>query len=330
MSFFRVVLQPKTAFASLPNGELIFGQLCWAIRHQYGKTFLQKLLSGYTTGNPFLVVSDFFPEGYIIRPTLPSYYGGNIDIKDRKKIKKQIYLPTEKITLPVSEWSVGAVTPNDLYKDQVFMGQPFKKTEVRTHNSIDRLTGTTGTTEAFAPFTNGLTWYHPNARFVIYVVANHEEITQQFIQDLFMFVGLHGVGRDASIGLGKFEVKHVEPYCFPEVKNGNAYVTLGSCAPYGHLFESSQSFYQVMTHFGRHGDFAASMKNPFKKPILLAKTAGLFTPQAGQYDPKQTFIGHGLGGEENPISWAISDAVHQGYAPVIPVHLPEIKLESQV
>lgn len=330
MRVFRVVLQPKTAFASMPNSELIFGQLCWAIRHQHGKSWLQKLLSGYTTGQPFLVVSDFFPEGYVVRPTLPSHYVGNIDIKDRKKIKKQIYLPTEKITLPVTEWSAQAVAPNALYHTSSLVEQPLKKSEVRTHNSIDRLTGTTGTKDAFAPFTNGLTWYHPEARFVVYVVANHEEMTQDVLQALFMFVGLHGIGRDASIGLGKFEVEKVESYCFPTVEKANAYLTLGSCAPYGNLFDTDRSFYQVMTHFGRHGDFASSMKNPFKKPLLLAKTAGLFTPRAEQYNPEQAFIGHGLGGKENPISWAMDDTVHQGYAPVIPVYLPEIQRESQV
>lgn len=92
-------------------------------------------------------------------------------------------------------------------------------------------------------------------------------------------------------------------------QNANCYLTLANCAPQNLGLNKEYCYYQITTRFGRHGDIQALSSNPFKKPIILAKPAAIFTPE--KYEP-HLFLGNGLSG----ISHAQPNAVHQGYSPV--------------
>jgi CRISPR-associated protein Csm4 len=80
-------------------------------------------------------------------------------------------------------------------------------------------------------------------------------------------------------------------------------------------FDAKNSFYQPLTRFGRHGDAAVHSGNPFKRPLLLAKTGSVFAPENG-FD-NRAFLGQGLG----DISSACPEAVAQGYAPVVGIRV---------
>ena len=122
-------------------------------------------------------------------------------------------------------------------------------------------------------------------------------------------VGNIGFGRDASIGLGKFRCENPQAFDFTQ-PNANCYLTLANCAPQGLGLNKEHCYYQITTRFGRHGDIQALSSNPFKKPIILAKPAAIFTPE--NYQPR-LFLGNGL----DSVSYAQPEAVHQGYAPVL-------------
>jgi CRISPR-associated protein Csm4 len=55
--------------------------------------------------------------------------------------------------------------------------------------------------------------------------------------------------------------------------------------------------------------------------VLLAKAGSVFWPE--QFDASLGFIGQGLGGADAPISLAMPETIHQGYAPAVPIHIPE-------
>lgn len=317
MPIARVDIAPRSAFGTLPKGDTFFGQLCWMIRNRHGDARLRQLLEGYTAGKPFAVVSDAFPRGYLPRPVLPGRWFKPLPDEDRKAAKKRVWLPEERINEPVAD-----LLRYCRKEDEVEVG--VSRVGSQPHNSIDRRTGTTG--ERFAPYAMTQYWYghwdgvrghYIEPRLSVYVVFDEQRITPDEIGEVFFDIGVVGFGRDASIGLGKFEVETVSDARFTSQSDANAWLTLAPCAPQGLDLDPKCCFYQVFTRFGRHGDAAVYTGKPFKTPVLLAQTGAVLTPKQFR---EGSFVGSGLGGDGS-LSEVIPETVHQGYAPVIGIHL---------
>ena len=308
MQLYRILLEPKSAFGTPLKGDTLFGQLCWAIVNRYGEGRLQELLDSYPT-QPFTVCSDGFPGGYFPRPSLPTVYFDVADNEGRKASKKKRWIPLDDLMTPVSMWLVNAKSDAELMFPDKVREQP--------HNSINRLTGTTGE-GMFAPYSQLQLWYPADVKFDIYLLFDDVQLSLTELLTLFDDVGSFGYGRDASIGMGKFKILDHAVWDFSVTTNANACLTLSPCAPQGLELGSKHSYYNVFTRFGKHGDLGVHGKHgPFKAPVLLADTGAVFSPIAkGQH-----YIGQGLGGR-GQLSRAIPATVHQGYAPYIPVHLP--------
>lgn len=303
MQTYRLTLQPLTAFGTPLVGDTLFGQLCWTLRHLYGESRLNALLTGYTTGEPFMVVSDALPSKYIPLPSLPSrYWLAGID-DDRKALKKKRWLALANMTQPVVQWQ-------QLAEAEV-KGSPFAvNTETQMHNTINRQTGTTGTGQ-FAPFSDQQRWYAAGALLDVYVVLDEAQLSLDELTRALTVMGEIGYGRDASTGLGKFAL-HGAPEAIALNPSSHHWLTLAPTAPQGLALDAQHSYYQVQTRFGRHGDAAALSANPYKRPLLMARTAAVFCTMDNH--PRQ-FIGQGIAA----VSHVDSRAVHQGYAPVIPL-----------
>ena len=315
MKRYRVTLELKSAFGTSLKGDTLFGQLCWAIVNRYGKDRLERLLTNYS-GQPFAVCSDGFPNGYLPRPSLPVSYFDMPKDEDRKVIKQKCWIPLDDMTKPLSQWLVNAKSEHDL------LGKDNQQTQ--PHNTINRLTGTTGE-DMFAPYSQPQIWYPINAKFDVYLLLDETQLSLSAIKTVFSDIGTFGYGRDASIGLGKFECTDYSEWDFPVTEEANACLTLAPCAPQGLGLDGKHSYYNVFTRFGRHGDVGVhGQHGPFKAPVLLADTAAVFSPMpAGQ-----RYIGQSLGGIEQPLSKTIPATVHQGYAPVCPLDLPEPEQET--
>lgn len=313
---------PRSAFGTLPLGDTLFGQLCWALRNRHGDDRLARLLEGYTQGRPFLVVSDALPTGYLPRPTLPSSHFAPVEGLDRKVVKKRRWMPVEKFADPLADWLRSCRTSGEL------PGGWFDEHQ-QPHNSIDRRTGTTG--ETFAPYTMAQYWpgtKRPSnggqmtASYVVgeldlYAVLDDSRLSIDELKAALSDIGELGFGRDASIGLGRFTVQTVEPVSMPEQAGANAWLTLAPCVTQGAAWNAEHCFYQVFTRFGRHGDLAVKRGNPFKTPLLLVASGAVLTPATYE---SRLFVGQGLGGDGS-LSKAVPRTVHQGYAPVIGLKL---------
>ena len=332
MPTYRLTLRPLSALGTPLAGDTLFGQLCWTLRHQLGNVALTDLLACYTQGQPFAVVSDAQPSGHLPLPSLPSNLWQTTEDSDRKALKKKRWLPLASLGQPLASWQQHAVdevqaldahrvrTPNPDSRPERPQGSV---TRAQPHNTINRHTGTTGT-GMFAPYTMGQTWLAPGSLLDVTVVLDDARLSPAQLQAAFTWMGQHGYGRDASIGLGKFElVGDPAPVTWPIPTQGtaNAWLTLGPCAPQGQGYCPVRSHWQVVTRFGRHGDVAVQSGAPFKRPVLLAKAGSVFWPE--QLDTALAFIGQGLGGTAAPISLAMPETVQQGYAPVVPIHIPE-------
>ena len=334
MNAYRLTITPLAAFGTRPLGDTLFGQLCWAVRNRHGEDRLaEALLQGYTEGRPFAVVSDALPQGYWPRPTLT---GACFDEagEDRKALKKRAWLPAGEFAVPVREWLTRCKTPGEA-------PGAAPASHPQPHNTLNRETGTTGAGQ-FAPYNMDQWWFgqkpkEPGAAasevwLDIYVVLDEARLSAAELRALLEDNGAVGFGRDASIGLGKFAVESLERVELPSQPDVCAWLTLAPCAPQGCGFDPARSFYQPFTRFGRHGDIGVHLQGgPFKAPVLLARTGAVFSPRPPGEGPgvrafaPRLFVGRGLGGEKEPLSKAIPGTVHQGYAPVLGIRLPQLE-----
>ncbi|MBF0415320.1 MAG: CRISPR-associated protein Csm7 [Magnetococcales bacterium] len=318
MKTLLVTLRPLTAFATPPHGDTLFGQLCWTLLNRHGEAWLTERLTGYLQGKPFLVVSDLVPSGHWPRPFLPPGFLSSETLTkegNRKIEKKKIWFSwkaQEGWKQKLSSWGGLCRLEEDVWKEN-------RKERPQPHNSINRLTGTTGT-DGFAPYAVSQTWFPEEALLDLWLVYDPERISRETLEVALQDVGQWGFGKDASAGLGKFSLEQCEASPLPRQKDANAWMTLGFCAPQGLGFDPDRSFYQPFTRFGRHGDRAAVTGQPFKNPILMTRAGAVLTPR-GNMTLTDVFVGQGLGGEGR-LSKAIPETVHQGYAPVVGIRLP--------
>lgn len=334
MQTLRFTLKPLSAFGTAPKGDSLFGQLCWVLQDGLDELCdleLTKLLDGYLTQRPFAVLSDLLPHGYIPRPDVPLSFFQQLADADRKEVKKQVWLPLTALEQPFAEWLQECHNPKQVLarwrsaaNQPTEPCEPFSSQHIRQHNSISRSTGMTGTAEdGFAPYALNQTWYAQETLLDLYVVFDETRITAEQLRIALGVMGQLGFGRDASIGLGKFEVTASEVLDFnsPAARaNNNAALTLAPCAPQGLGFDATQSYYQLFTRFGRHGGQAVQRGRPFKTPVMLAQTGAVFS--GGGINADTSFIGNGIGGigpdGKGLLSRQIPETVQQGYAPVIP------------
>jgi CRISPR-associated protein Csm4 len=319
MNRFRLTLHPRSAFGTPLAGDTLFGQLCWALRHQLGNARLNTLLDGYTAGQPFAVVSDGLPKGFLPLPSLPSSFWAKTEV-ERKTLKKMRWLPLEETNSPLDQWQSLAYADSETVEAITGTIAALNTEQAQPHNSINRQTGTTGEGQ-FAPYSQAQFWFHPAMQFDLYIALDESRLALAELESALAYIGQTGFGRDASIGLGKFDLvgtAQAAPIGSNPSNKPNAWLTLGPCTPQGQGFCPKRSFYQPLTRFGRHGDIAVQSGNPFKRPILLARSGSVFWPE--NLDGAQHFIGQGLAG----VSEAMPETVHQGYAPVFALTLPEL------
>jgi CRISPR-associated protein Csm4 len=311
-------LQPQTAFATPLSGDTLFGQCCWAIRHCFGEDKLKELLQGYIDNKPFMVVSDVLPQGFLARPTLPNdLLGFSVDdAKQRKQQKAKKWFPHSLLGKSLKQWAIEAQTEAEMMQALGFPNQRYLLTQAQDHNSLNRQTGTTGKEAGFAPFQRQTFWYHPDIKLSLIIELDEQRLTAAELLTVLQQVGWQGYGKEASCGLGKFEITADESTRPATINNPDAWLTLAPCAPQGLSWHSQRCYYQVLTRFGRHGDIAVHQQGgAFKNPLLMAASFAVLTPE--QADMAQSFTGQGITG----VSKTIPASVHQGYAPVYPLRL---------
>jgi CRISPR-associated protein Csm4 len=307
MNALTFTLRPLTPFGTPLAGDTLFGQLCWALALRRGEEALERALEGYTEGRPFAVLSDAFPESLLPRPTLPDAAAGlpDADPKLRKVLRRRRWLPAEDAGLPLARWLERAVDAGGA------------RDAVRTQNTINRLTGTTGR-GPFAPRQVEHTEFVPGTLLEVHAVHDPARLPADDLHGLLDDIGALGFGRDASTGLGKFEV--VGRRDRPQAAAARHAMALAPSAPDAAALDAEGCWWLPLTRFGRHGGTAAlgGGGGPFKRPILLVRTGAVLRWR----EPRAAlFHGTGLGGPSSPLSAVVPGTVHQGYAPLQPLNL---------
>jgi CRISPR-associated protein Csm4 len=316
MNRYRVPIHPRTPFGTPLTGDTLFGQACWALREQFGEARLEELLDGYCDGRPFMIVSDGFPRGFLCRPTIPlsKLAGEQAHVAHaRKGLRRVRWMPLSSAHLPLADWFQKAV--QDLECGTV----PEVVEALIVQNTIDRMTGTTGTGE-FAPRQVERWMYPPGAVLDLHVLIDESRLALKDVMAMLRAIGLAGYGRDASSGSGKFEPGIAEP--FAPADGGTAVMTLAPSLPPSGQISPGDSWYQPLTRFGRHGNVAARQSGFFKSPVMMMQTGAVLKP-SGTLSVQ--WVGQGIGGRDRPVSAVHPAAVYQGYAPVVPVSMGDAR-----
>ncbi|MCX8023444.1 MAG: hypothetical protein N2745_11810 [Syntrophorhabdaceae bacterium] len=338
MKVYDITIKPISGFGTPLKGDTLFGHVCWQAAYDetlFGKP-IDRLLSDYSE-NPFLVVSTaFFKIGkkdnvsrIFKRPDMPLSQLFNFEnknpkdiIAERKTIKSKKWLKLEypkridtlKGATYISESELTDALINEVVEKARRGGKSSLIVEfAQTHNTINRLTNTTGEGR-FAPFTTEQMVFNEDVTLSIYV-GLRDDILHEQIAEAFQRIGETGFGKDASTGLGKFNIISVDEINLADLgsKKPNACYTLSPCVPERDTF--LDIYFTPFTRFGRHGDVLSKSSNPFKNPVLMADEGAVMIPKDLGVVLKRPYIGRAITG----ISKVIDSAIMQGYSLYIPV-----------
>jgi CRISPR-associated protein Csm4 len=293
MAIHTITIKPTSPFGTPLKGDTIFGHFCWqAVQDQ---NLLNGGLDNWITAyphKPFAVFSSAWPRindnGKLLfalkRPDLPP---AMLETADSKKLSCEERLTARKDNkakkwLLVGEDLCVTATMDRLSSDhdlferclsqhpekeqQAYRLLPKKQQKLlymaeQQHNSINRLTMTTGK-GFFAPFAMENIHYLPGLELAIFVYINEEATDIERVQAAFVRIGQWGFGRDASTGLGRFEVTGCNEVKFPETDTSTACYTIGPCVPQPNSFK--QAYFTPFTRFGKHGGPLVLTGKPFK------------------------------------------------------------------
>ncbi len=332
MKIVEFVIEPRSGFGTPLLGDTLFGQFCWQLIFGAGNaSVLEGLLDDYER-KPFLIFSDAFPRfgsntdvrRAFGRPALPLslLFHTNAGMSDIERIKRRKELKIRKWMLLDSTFLAGGLSSELYVKDSELLplidnaskaeaGQNFVMGFEQTRNTVNRLTGTTGE-GGFAPYVVCYDAYVPGSRLSVFAGIDTDRISPAIVADGLRQIGLSGFGRDATVGLGKFDVADYGDSDFGDEENANACYTLSPSVP-GNTWQ--QAFFQSFVRFGRHGGALAHSGHPFKAPVIMASSGSVFISSSGL--PARPYIGRAV----PTISKAEPNTYCQGYALYIPFRM---------
>jgi len=328
MNSYCFVLKFKTPLGTPLKGDTLFGHICWQIAYDKGlfNRSIEELLSNYEQ-SPFCVVSSGFPvikhnDRYFFlfpKPSLPleMLFADQLSddddfIKNRKiyKKKKWMILDNSKGNLKNAGYFTDKEVLNEFFGSDI---DGLIKDFSYVHNALQRTSFSTSS-EGFAPFSVYNSCFHPDLYTGI-VVCSYEE-NLKALQKTFERIGKIGFGRDASTGLGKFEL--VDSVLF-DIKNFGAEnpQALYTLSPsFVNPDEFKECYFIPFIRYGKHGDILAKARNPFKNPVVMLDEGAILIPKSKEKF-QLPYVGKALRG----ISLSFDKTVHQGYSPYIPVSL---------
>ena len=337
MQTYQITIEPLSSFGTPLKGDTLFGHFCWQAAYDPSLLTgtLDEIIQDYLE-KPFCVFSSAYPVivggGIALkRPDLPleqifdfSGMSRSDIVGRRKELKKRKWLACSatgaladmKQGRYLNDAELAAVAvPADALPAGCGQLAGISREDLMSHNSINRLTGTTG--EGFAPFSQAASFYLPGVRLTFFAGIDETVLSENALTQAIQRIGSCGFGRDASTGMGKFHLiqcKAVDLAAYGAVEP-NALYTLSPAVPETDSY--SAGFFSPFTRFGRHGDQLAKSTVPFKNPVIMADEGAVLVPKDMVTTLSRPYIGTGLSG----ISKVMKETVMQGYSLYIPIRL---------
>jgi len=342
VKLFEIAIKPETMFGSLLKGDTIFGHFCWQVKHDPSlvNRGIEHWISRYENA-PFAVFSSACPKFsadkpvYALKkPDIPLEYSlGRQNGKDRKvrydsfkeeKRKKWVLVGEDlKLDMKFAEFATDKdlamlarreLTHKTGARLQATALQEFVSSFDQPHNTINRLTGTTGE-GMFAPFSEAAYCFYPETELAIFVGIEEEATDMDRVCKGLQRIGKYGYGKNASIGLGRFSISSCEEIRIsPSNVSPNACYALSPVVPERGGY--SELYFSPFIRFGKHGDALARSANPFKNPIIMADEGAILFPKDTKVFNRQY-----LGRAVLNTSITLPASVAQGYSLFLPLSL---------
>ena len=341
MKLYEIAIKPKGGFGTPLKGDTIFGHFCWQAAHfpDLLEGGLEHQISLYSE-QPFAIFSSAFiklkfqPPTYAVkRPDVPlTFFLTETERKRRivqsMDLKVKTWMKVEAGVCPnlteaeflTDEELIEILRKNYSKGSPQFWSSSSTKGPVvafsQPHNTINRLTESTGT-GMFAPYARQNHYYYPGTELAVLVLINETATDVERVCEALFRIGKWGFGRDASTGLGRFEVNGHLLLDYPDLSDADACYTLAPSVPERTHFE--KIYFSPFVRFGKHGDMLAMAKNPFKNPVIMADEGAVLVPKE-----KSVFSNPYIGKAVSDVSKAKPESVVQGYAPYLPIKLKQI------
>ncbi|MGI6681143.1 MAG: type III-A CRISPR-associated RAMP protein Csm4 [Bdellovibrionota bacterium] len=311
---YSFILKPISAFSTKLRGDTLFGSFCWQC--VYNKDILKvsfdDFIKDYNGQNPSIIFSSAFyykDDKYIFKkPSLLSNIDvekipKSDDVKYRKAEKEKRYFSVAKEDIE-KNFTISSIENYEEHKNIL-------KKENAMHNKINRETFTT-TSEEFAPYGAEKTYISPEYKLAIFILFDENKTSLDGITKALTNIGKFGFGKDASIGMGKFNIENHFECQLPSLEKDN-YYTLSPFV-YGENDCFEEIYYQPITKFGKHGDASVFKGNPFKNPILMIDESAVFKVKNDKRLSKP-FIGSALQGVSKQYD---GNVLQQAFSIVVP------------
>jgi len=341
LKFYEITIRPTSGFGTPLKGDTILGHFCWQASYDPSllEGGLEKQIEQYCI-RPFAIFSSAFPKltkssnqyWALKRPEMPlsMVFPPGRDrvetLREVKENKKKKWMIVQKESF-IDFAEASFITDNQLCKeiDESSKGKyleglsdesgEFAVSFSQPHNTISRLTGTTGT-GMFAPYSSENIHYFPGTKLALFTLIDEAVTDIERVVKGLERIGAWGFGRDASIGMGRFDVERAEELALSESKDANACYTLAPSLPDMGLLK--RVYFTPFVRFGKHGERLAGGNNPFKNPVIMADDAAIFMPKDRSFFNKP-FLGKAVTG----VSKAMPKTVIQGYTPYLPLKLEQ-------
>jgi CRISPR-associated protein Csm4 len=341
LKLYEIIIKPQSGFGTPLKGDTLFGHFCWQAQYdpQLLNGGLDKWIALYGE-KPFAVFSSAWPKLCINgkmcyalkRPDLPLSRLFPATDKDRRKRmterkekgKQKWLLMGEdlRIDLKTAEYKteseLASLAFSELTDETKRVMRASDKRQlmahfIQPHNTIDRQTQTTGE-GMFAPYAMPSWYYYPEMELAVFVLIDEEATDITRVITTLEHIGKRGFGRDASTGLGRFDLAEDDEKTLPDVAKADACYTLAPAVPQKDAF--LDHFFTPFTRFGRHGDVLATSSAPFKNPVIMADEGAVLIPSDISVFGKP-YLGRAVGN----LSKIAPRTIAQGYAPYLPFKL---------
>ncbi len=298
-----LTLKPKSPWITPLQADTIFGHLCWKIVQNESKEKLEGFLKDMKS-EPFFLISNGFPCGYISRPRLEfefrkeeksgkgemraeferaKKYAKNINFIKIGDLKEYFFRFSEIEDMKIEEGEKEKEAKKQIDKIMEEMAKRSEKKECQPQSfekdreiktTINRFTSTT--LEDQGPYP--LPYFSSKGELWILIkVIDEEKFKEYNIKENLKKVFSEGYGKRKSIGRGVFEiVRYCEEEKIFQNPIGKRYLLLSNFIP--NKKDPSNGLYEIFVKYGKLGEekSIAGAGNFYKKPLIMIKEGATF------------------------------------------------------